>query len=154
MKIANESVVSIHYTLTDDDGALLDSSDGRDPLRYLHGAGNIIPGLEKALEGAVKGDAKKVTVSPKDGYGEHDKELVQALPRNMFTGIDKIEAGMEFQAQSPTGEEQFVVVKEVTEETVTVDGNHALAGKTLHFDVKVEEVREATDEEKDHGHVH
>lgn len=154
MKIANESVVSIHYTLTDDDGAVLDSSDGRDPLRYLHGAGNIIPGLETALEGSVEGDAKKVTVSPQDGYGEHDKELVQALPRNMFTGIDKIEAGMEFQAQSPTGEAQFVVVKEVTEDTVTVDGNHALAGKTLHFDVKVEEVREATDEEKEHGHVH
>ncbi|WP_045855562.1 FKBP-type peptidyl-prolyl cis-trans isomerase [Teredinibacter purpureus] len=154
MKIENDCVVSIHYTLTDEQGEVLDSSIDAEPLKYLAGAGNIIPGLENALVGCVVGDKKSVTVPPADGYGEYIDELVQTLPRESFAGIEKIEVGMEFQAQTEAGGEQFVVVKEVTEEGISIDGNHELAGMVLNFDVTVEEVREATAEELDHGHVH
>lgn len=154
MKIQDNCVVSIHYTLTDDQGEVLDSSSGGAPLNYLAGAGNIIPGLERELTGCDVGDKKQVTVQPGDGYGEYQPELVQTLPHDMFTGIDKVEVGMEFQAQGPSGQVQFVVVKDVADEGVTIDGNHQLAGKILNFDVSVEAVREATPEELDHGHVH
>jgi len=154
LKIQDNCVVSIHYTLTDDQGEVIDSSEGREPLNYLAGAGNIIPGLERELVGCNAGDKKQVVVQPTDGYGEYTEELVQTLPRESFTGIDKIEPGMEFQAQTPTGQVQYVVVKDVSDDGVTIDGNHALAGKVLKFDVSVEAVREATAEEIDHGHVH
>ncbi|WP_018275751.1 peptidylprolyl isomerase [Teredinibacter turnerae] len=154
MKIQDNCVVSIHYTLTDEEGAVIDSSSGGEPLNYLAGAGNIIPGLEKELAGCVVGDSKQVTVQPAEGYGEYQPELVQTLPAEMFTGIEKVEVGMEFQAQGPSGEVQFVVVKDVADEGITIDGNHELAGKVLNFDVTVESVREATAEELDHGHVH
>lgn len=154
MKIELNSVVSIHYTLTDDAGEVIDSSAEGDALNFLAGASNIIPGLEKALMGLEAGAKKKVTVEPEDAYGQHQDELVQKLPREMFGGVDTIEVGMSFQAQGPNGEEQFVEVIEVSEEEITVDGNHMLAGKTLHFDVTVEAVREATESEISHGHVH
>ena len=154
MKISNNAVVAMHYTLTDNDGNVIDSSSGREPLKYLHGAGNIIPGLEKELAGCEKGDSKKVVVEPAEGYGEVDPNLVQKLPHEMFQGVENIEVGMEFQAQSPTGQTQFVVVKDVSDDGVTIDANHALAGKVLNFDVTIEEVREASQEELDHGHVH
>jgi len=154
LKIENNCVVSIHYTLTDEDGAVIDSSADREPLIYLAGAGNIIPGLESELEGCVVGDKKQVTVQPADGYGEYEAELVQTLPHEAFGGIDNIEVGMEFQAQSESGGEQYVVVKDVSDDGITIDGNHELAGKVLNFDVAVEDVRVATAEEIDHGHVH
>lgn len=154
MKVAENCVVSIHYTLTDDDGKVIDTSDGREPLVYLHGAGNIIPGLEGELTGCEVGDQKNVVVQPENGYGVSRPELIQKLPKDLFTGIEKIEVGMEFRAQGPDGQEQPVVVKQVEEDGITIDANHALAGVVLNFDVKVEGVREASQEEIAHGHVH
>lgn len=154
MKIQDNAVVSIHYTLTNESGDLLDSSSGKDPLKYLHGAGNIIPGLENELVDCKVGDTKQVTVQPKDGYGETDEGLLKKLPRDAFTGIEKVEEGMEFQARGDDGQAQYVVVAKVEEDGITVDANHPLAGQILNFDVSVEEVREATQEELDHGHVH
>ncbi len=154
MKIANDTVVSIHYTLTAEDGSLIDSSEGSEPLNYLAGCGNIIPGLEKALMGLEVGDKTQVVVAPEEGYGAKDEGLIQTLPREMFTGIDQIEVGMEFETQSPQGESMFVMVVDVSETEITVDGNHELAGQVLNFDVMVEGVREASQEEIDHGHVH
>ncbi|WNO08143.1 peptidylprolyl isomerase [Teredinibacter sp. KSP-S5-2] len=154
MKIENNSVVAIHYTLTNNDGDVIDSSAGREPLKYLAGAGNIIPGLDDELIGLEAGEQKQVTVQPKDGYGEVDENLVQKLPRDVFTGIDEIKEGMEFQAQGPNGEVQFVVVKKVEDDGITIDANHALAGVVLNFDVTIDSVREASEEEIEHGHVH
>lgn len=154
MKIEKHSVATIHYTLTDNEGAVIDSSVGDEPLSYLSGTGNIIPGLDNALVGCAVGDKKKVTVEPNQGYGEHDANLVQKVPAEMFSGIDKVEEGMEFETQSPEGESQFVIVTKVEEDGVTIDGNHELAGVTLNFDVSVEAVREATPTEVEHGHVH
>lgn len=153
MQIADRCVVSFHYTLTDDAGEVLDSSSGRAPLAYLHGAGNIVPGLESALAGRSAGDSLKVSVPPEEGYGVHHAGLVQEVPKSAFGGVDQVEVGMEFHAQGPQG--MFAVtVTAVEDETVTIDGNHPLAGKTLHFDVEITEVREATAEESAHGHVH
>lgn len=154
MKIENNSVVAIHYTLTNTEGDVIDSSEGREPLKYLAGAGNIIPGLDDELIGLEAGEQKQVVVQPKDGYGEVDENLVQKLPRDVFTGIDEIKEGMEFQAQGPNGEVQFVVVKKVEDDGITIDANHALAGVVLNFDVTIDSVREASEEEIEHGHVH
>ena len=153
MQIANEKVVYIHYTLTNQEGETLDSSAGRDPLGYLHGAGNIIPGLEKALEGKEAGEKLNVSVEPDQAYGERDEALIQQVPRSAFEGVDSVEPGMQFQAQSPHGP-MLVTVTQVESEEVTVDANHPLAGQTLTFDVEVTEVRNATEEELTHGHVH
>lgn len=154
MKIADNCVVSIHYTLTDDEGTVIDSSAGAEPMNYIQGLGHIIYGLEKALIGKEAGEKLKVVVQPEEGYGPIDVELIQTLPKEAFSGVDNIEVGMEFQAQSADGHIQYVVVKDVTDEEVTVDSNHALAGKVLHFDVSIEGVREADEEEIAHGHVH
>lgn len=153
MQAAENSVVSIHYTLTNTRGDVLDSSRGGDPLVYLHGAGNIIPGLEKALAGKQAGDKLNVSVAPAEGYGERDDSLVQQVPRRAFQGVAQIEPGMSFQAQSSQGPMR-VTVTAVTGDMVTVDGNHPLAGETLNFDVEITEVRAATLEELAHGHVH
>ena len=153
MRIAANAVVSIHYTLTNSAGEQLDSSQGQEPLAYLHGANNIIPGLENALVGKGEGDKLSVTVEPTEGYGEVRDELVQDVDRSNFEGIDVIEPGMQFMAQTPWGQQPVTVVK-VQNETVTLDGNHPLAGQTLNFDVEVVNVREATEEELSHGHVH
>lgn len=154
MKVADNTVVSIHYTLTSVEGEQIDSSAGKEPLRFLAGAGNIIPGLEKELHGAEAGEKKQVTVEPEEGYGEVMPQLIQVLPAEAFTGVDEVKVGMEFQAKGADGSTQYVVVKDVGDDGVTIDANHPLAGQTLNFDVSVEEVREATDEEKEHGHVH
>ena len=154
MTIKENSAVSFHYTLTDDDGQTLDSSAGKDPLAYLHGAGNIIPGLESALAGKSVGDAMVVAVTAAEGYGEVQKELIQEVPRDAFQGVDSIEVGMQFEAQTGQGGTVPVPVTAVTDEIVTVDGNHPLAGKNLNFDVSIEDVRDATEEELEHGHVH
>ncbi len=153
MQIAEKSVVSIHYTLTNAEGNVLDSSEGQDPLAYLHGASNIIPGLENALVGKSVGDSLKVTVEPEEGYGPVRDELVQDVDRSAFSGIDSIEIGMQFMAQTPWGEQPVTVVK-VEGDNITLDGNHPLAGQTLTFDVEVVEVRAASDEEVEHGHAH
>jgi FKBP-type peptidyl-prolyl cis-trans isomerase SlyD len=153
MQIAANTVASFHYTLTNDAGEVLDSSQGRGPLAYLHGAGNIVPGLEQAMEGRIAGDAFKVDVAPEQGYGVHHAQLVQEVPRAAFQGVDAIETGMSFEARTPQGTHSVTVTK-VTAETITVDGNHPLAGQTLHFDVQVTEVRAASQEELAHGHVH
>jgi FKBP-type peptidyl-prolyl cis-trans isomerase SlyD len=153
MQIAPNTVASFHYTLTNDAGEVLDSSRGREPLSYLHGAGNIVPGLEEAMAGRGVGDSFKVDVAPEDGYGVHHEGLVQDVPRAAFQGVDEIQPGMSFQASTPQGVHSVTVTK-VGKDTVTVDGNHPLAGQTLHFDVEVTEVREASAEELSHGHVH
>ena len=153
MQIANNKVVSIHYKLTNDEGSILDSSEGQEPLAYLHGLGNIIPGLENALTGRAVGDKFTVTIAPADGYGERDNEMVQSVPKSAFQGVDQIEPGMQFQAQSPDGM-QLVTVVDVDGDEVILDGNHPMAGITLTFDVEVTEIRDATAEELDHGHVH
>lgn len=153
MEITQNSVVYIHYTLTNDAGEVLDSSRGNDPLAYLHGGGNIIPGLENALVGKKPGDKLQVRVDPKQGYGERNPELVQDVPRRAFQGISDIKPGMSFQAQSSQGPMQVTVTR-VVGDMVTVDGNHPLAGEHLNFDVEITEVRTATEEELSHGHVH
>jgi len=153
MQIAANCVAYIHYTLTDEAGAVLDSSSGGEPLAYLHGAGNIIPGLEKALEGKQAGDKVDVTVQPADGYGVRDEGLVQQVPRRAFQGVKDIRPGMRFHANAGQGAAQVTVTK-VQGDMITIDGNHALAGVTLKFAVEVTKVREATSEELMHGHVH
>ena len=153
MTITQDKVASIEYTLKNDAGEVLDTSEGQEPLVYLHGAENIVPGLEEALEGKTVGDAISVTVSPEQGYGERNEELIGVVPRAMFESEMPIEVGMTFQAETDQGI-QVVTVAGLTDDEVTVDGNNPLAGETLHFDVKVTEVRDATAEELEHGHVH
>ncbi len=152
MQIAQQKVVTIDYTLTDDQGAVIDQSEGGQ-FTYLHGASNIIPGLEKALEGKSAGDAVQVKVSPDEGYGERNDALTQQVPKAMF-GDHEPEAGQQFHAQTPQGQTMVVTVTGVEGDDVTIDGNHPLAGVNLNFDVKVIDVREATEEELSHGHVH
>jgi FKBP-type peptidyl-prolyl cis-trans isomerase SlyD len=152
MNIADQCVASFHYTLKDSEGELIDSSEGKDPLAYLHGAQNIVVGLEKELTGKVAGDKFSVIVSPDEGYGPQDPNMVQALSRDMFGGVDTIEVGMQFHAQTPNGM-QVVEVIEVEGDQVTIDGNHPLAGVELHFEIEITSVRAATDDELTNGHV-
>lgn len=153
MQITENSVVSFHYTLTDKDGQIIDSSAGNDPLTYLHGVGQIVPGLENALVGKTVGDKLDVEVLAAEGYGEHHDFMVQQVPREAFQGVDEIEPGMQFQAQTPQGG-MTVTVTAVDATTVTVDGNHPLAGKNLFFAVEIVSIRAASAEELEHGHVH
>ena len=152
MTVENGKVVSFHYTLTNAQGDVLDQSQEH-PMPYLHGAGNIIPGLEKELAGKKVGDKLTVNVPAAEAYGEYHEQLVNDVPREAFQGVDQIEPGMQFQANTPEGV-QVITVKAVNGETVTVDANHPLAGQDLNFDVEIVEVREATEEESAHGHVH
>lgn len=154
MQIADNAVVAIDYTLRNDEGEILDSSDGAQPLAYLHGAANIIPGLEQALAGKRAGDELEVSVEPEDAYGEYTLELVATLNRSMFEGIDELQVGMQFHASAPDGGMQVVTIRDIDGEQVTVDGNHPLAGQRLNFKVKVISVRAATEEELEHGHAH
>jgi len=149
MQVSNNTVVSFHYTLSNPEGEVLDSSQGHDAFSYLQGSQMIVPGLEAQMEGKSKGDKFKAVVTPEMGYGEFNKELLQRVPLDRF-GDAKVEEGMQFQA----GEHSVVTVREVTESEVLVDGNHPLAGITLNFEVEVTDVREATAEELSHGHVH
>lgn len=154
MQIANQKAVSIDYTLTNDAGEVIDSSAGGAPLVYLHGAGNIIPGLERALEGKQSGDRLQVAVEPEDAYGEYSAELVATLNRSMFEGVDELEVGMQFHASAPDGSMQIVTIRDLDGDAVIVDGNHPLAGQRLNFDVTVVSVRDANAEEIAHGHIH
>ena len=153
MQIAKGTVVSINYTLTDDANNVIDSSAGGEPLAYIHGADNIIPGLEKALAGKTAGDRLEVSVSPREAYGLRDEALAQVIPRDRFESAQDIEIGMQFQTPTSDGV-SVVTVTGVDNENITVDANHPLAGMTLHFSVEVVAVRSATSEELDHGHVH
>lgn len=154
MQIAKHSVVTINYRLKDSEGNVLDSSEGGEPLVYLHGVGNLVPGLEKALEGKSKGDSISVAVSPDEGYGERNLDLIQEVPRDRFEDSDNVEVGMQFQARTSAGGVRVFRVLGVTEDSIRVDGNHELAGETLHFDVEVVDVRAANAEEIQHGHAH
>ena len=147
MQIVDNHVVTLDYTLTDDQGAVLDSSEGRADFTYLHGASNIVPGLERALAGKSAGDELTVHIEPEDAYGERVNELVQQVPGDMFETEQEITVGMQFHAQAAEGQMVVVTVTEIDDETVTVDGNHPLAGKALNFDVKVIDIRDATEEE-------
>jgi FKBP-type peptidyl-prolyl cis-trans isomerase SlyD len=149
MQITKDKVASIHYTLRDGEGNILDTSSGREPLTYLQGAGNLIAGMEEGLEGKSKGDKFKLKISPEKGYGVKDDSLVQKVPRSAF-GTQKIEKGMQFQ----TNNGQVVTVTETGLESITVDANHPLAGVELNFDVEVTDVRNASADELAHGHVH
>jgi len=153
MQIAEGTVVAMDYALKDDEGTLLDQSQPDQPLTYLHGHKNIIPGLESALAGKAAGDTVEVRVAPEDGYGAPNPALEQVVPRDRFQGIESLEVGMQFQASTDQGPVSVRVVK-VEDDDVTVDGNHPLAGKHLNFNVMVQEVRAATEEEIAHGHIH
>tara|TARA_B100001250_G_scaffold412823_1_gene445088 strand:+ start:1621 stop:2145 length:525 start_codon:yes stop_codon:yes gene_type:complete len=154
MTIAQHKVVTIHYKVTDvDSGEVIDSSEGGAPMTYMHGAQNIIPGLEAALEGKSVGDEIEVTVAPADAYGEYSEERVQQVPIEAFQGVEKVEPGMAFTAQTEHGPVNLIVT-EVEETMVTVDANHPLAGKALKFEVTIDSVRDASEEEVAHGHVH
>ena len=154
MQIAANKAVSIDYTLTNDAGEVIDSSTGGAPLVYLHGAGNIIVGLEKALEGKQAGDELSVAIEPGEAYGEYSAELVATLNRSMFEGVDELEVGMQFHASGPDGGMQIVTIRDIEGDDVIVDGNHPLAGQRLNFQVKVVNVRDAHAEELAHGHIH
>ena len=151
--ISANKVATIHYTLKNGDGEVLDSSIGEDPLTYLQGHQNLVPGLEAALEGKSSGAKLSVEISAVEGYGEKDPSMIQELSRDMFGGIDTIEVGMEFHADTANGP-QVVEVIDVDGDTITIDGNHPLAGVDLHFEVEVIDVRDATENELQHGHVH
>lgn len=152
MQITDKAAVSIHYTLTTPGGEQLDSSIGDEPLLYLHGMGNIIPGLEAALVGKSVGDKFNVSIEPAQAYGEIDPEMVQVVSKRMFEDMD-LEVGMQFHADVSHGS-GIITVTEIEGDDVTVDGNHPLAGETLIFDVEVIDVRPATADELAHGHVH
>ncbi len=152
MEITDGRIATIHYTLTDDAGEVLDRSLPQAPLSYLHGAGNIVPGLEKALDGKTAGDELRTDIEPEQGYGPRHRELVQRLPRSAFPEPAAVKPGMQFETLSQ-GARRRVLVTEVGPEQVTVDGNHPLAGQTLHFTVQVAEVREATEQEMNQGHA-
>ena len=153
MQIADNSAVAFHYTLTSDSGEVIDSSDGREPLAYLHGSGTIVPGLENAMTGRSPGERFSVTVSPEEGYGLHHPEMVQKVPRSAFQGVEEVEVGMQFQARGPQGA-MSVTIAAVDGDEVTVDANHPLAGQNLNFAIEIVSVRAATEEELAHGHVH
>lgn len=153
MQVAKHKVVVIDYTLKDDQGTVIDSSKDGEPMAYIQGMNNIIPGLENALTGKKAGDSLQVTVAPSDGYGEHDAAMQQEVPREMFDGAADVQVGMQFHASN--GDDMHVVtVIGVTETHITVDGNHPLAGQILNFDVTIVDVRDPSAEEMEHGHVH
>lgn len=153
MQIAAKKVASIHYTLKDKNGVLIDTSEGQAPLTYIHGVGNLIPGMEKGLEGKTAGDKLTLVIDPQDGYGDKDDALVAVVPLAHFPDREHVKPGVQFVAQSSQGARQATVVN-VEGENVTVDFNHPLAGVELHFAVEVLDVRDATPEELAHGHIH
>lgn len=152
--IADGKVVTIHYTLTDDDGDVIDTSRDAEPLAYLQGAGNIVPGLESQMKGHAVGDKLQVVVAPIEAYGEREEMEAQRVPRSVFPADAQFEEGMPIAAEGPNGEITPLWITHLDDEAIYVDTNHPLAGVTLHFDVEVMEIRDATAEEKEHGHPH
>jgi len=153
MVIGNNKVVTINYTLTGADGSVLDTSEGDEPLAYLHGTGSLVSGVEAALEGKAANDHVSLTVEPAQGYGVRDEDLVFALPRTQFSNVSDLAVGMQFELQTEDDVHLATVVG-LGDADVTVDANHPLAGQTLHFEIDVVSVREATAEELEHGHAH
>lgn len=153
LKVQDGHVVSMEYTLKVD-GVVTDSSEGRDPLEYVHGAGNIIPGLEREMTGMAVGDSKDVQVAAADGYGEQDDSAFMDVPRDQFPGEIPMKIGTELQVQNQAGQPMYARIDTVGEKSVRLNFNHPLAGKNLQFNVKVVGLRDATPEEKEHGHVH
>ena len=154
MKIAKDTVATLEYRLTLDDGEEVDASSPEDPLVYLHGYEEIVPGLERALEGKSTGERIQVTVKPEDAYGAYDPNGVEEVPRDQLPADLELEVGGIITATDDDGDEVEFIIKELRDGIVVVDFNHPMAGKTLHFDVTIRDVRAATDEEKEHGHVH
>ena len=154
MKVGKDKVVLMHYTLKNDAGDVIDSSDGADPLPFLQGHGNIIPGLESALEGSKVGDKLDVSIKPEEGYGERMKDAIQEIPSSALQGVDEVKVGMQLQSQDKDGNAFLVTVTKIEDDKITVDANHPLAGQTLHFSVSIESIRKAEAEELSHGHVH
>ena len=154
MKVEKGSVVSVDYELHLGDGKVVDSSAEGVPMSYIHGEGQIVPGLERALEGLSSGDARQVVVPPEEGYGEHDARGLQEVPKTAFPTDMQPAVGMQLMAQGPDGEAVPFTIRELKPETIVIDLNHPLAGKALHFDVTIREVRAATPEEREHGHAH
>jgi FKBP-type peptidyl-prolyl cis-trans isomerase SlyD len=152
--IKNGTVVDLSYSLKNDKGDVLDRADASEPFTYLHGAQQIVPGLENALAGLKVGEKKKVSVSPAEGYGELNPDLKLTVNRSQFPDGVEIEEGMQFEANSPDGQSVVFTVESIQGDKVAIDGNHPLAGETLHFDVEVLKVRDATKEELEHGHAH
>ena len=153
MQITANKVVSIHYTLNDKNGTLIDTSDGKSPLVYIHGVGNLILGMEKGLDGKTIGDKLSLIIAPEDAYGIRDDKLIKVVPIENFQDKDSVQVGARFVTQSPEGTRQAIVLK-VDNDNVTLDFNHPLAGVELHFSVEVMDVRDATEDELGHGHVH
>lgn len=153
MNISKDTVVQFHYSLKDDKGELIESTEGKDPMAYLHGHSNIISGLENALEGKAVGDSFSVTVQPKEGYGERQEDATQRISLKHLQGARKWKPGMMAFVETDNGYRQVTVLK-VGKFNADVDTNHPLAGKTLVFDIQVSEVREASADEKAHGHAH
>lgn len=154
MMIRDGCVVAIHYTLRSDAGDVIDSSEGREPLEYLHGVGMLVPGLERELSEKSTGDAFQVVVQPAEGYGEVDPTLIDQVERSLLADIEDLEVGIQLEARGPEGESHTVTVRELTDTHAVLDANAPLAGEVLHFDIQIEAVREATSEELDHGHSH
>lgn len=154
MTVKKDKVVEMHYTLKNDANEVIDTSKGQEPMPFLHGHGNIVPGLEKAIEGMKVGESCDVSVEAKEGYGEYHTGGVQEIPMEALQGIPELKVGLELQSQDENGNAFIVMVKEIGKDTVTVDANHPLAGQTLHFNVSIENVRDATEDELKHGHIH
>lgn len=153
MNISKDTVVQFHYTLKDDKGELIETTEGKDPMAYLHGHSNIIPGLESAMEGKAVGDTFTVTVEPKDGYGPRQENATQRISLKHLQGARKWKPGMMAFVETDKGYRQVTILK-VGKFNADVDTNHPLAGQTLVFDVQVADIREATADEKSHGHAH
>ena len=153
MVICDKKVVTLDYTLTDNADQIIDQSkDGT--FAYLHGAHNIIPGLEKALLDKKVGDTLKVSINPEEGYGLRDDSMIQEVSIEMFESADQVQVGQQFHAQGPEGHDIVITVTKVENDSVTIDGNHPLAGVQLNFDVTVVDIRDASEEEVAHGHAH
>jgi len=153
MQISKDKVATFDYVLKDDNDVVIDSSEGHSGMVYLHGAENIIPGLEKALEGNSSGDSLNVVIPPEEGYGIRNEAMMQTVSIEVF-GEAEVKVGAQYHAESPEGDPIAITVMEVNQEEVVIDGNHPLAGINLHFDVTVTDVRDATAEELEHGHAH
>ncbi|MGE4594757.1 MAG: peptidylprolyl isomerase [Gammaproteobacteria bacterium] len=154
MKVENGKVVTMHYTLKNDAGDVIDSSEGKEPMPFLQGHGNIIPGLETTLEGSVVGDKLDVSVEPEEAYGIRLQDAIQEIPSSALQGVDNLTIGMQLESQDEQGNPFIVTVTKIEDETITVDANHPLAGETLHFSISIESIRDAQEEEISHGHVH